>query len=78
MDNHYSITMAIGVLAGVLLIIDILTVVVSVMICLKKRGSTDEQGNNVAYDYPAVDQNNTCFITPMRNEAYAVIKINNK
>ena len=68
-------------LAVILLIINVLTVVVSATICLKKKRSTatlstDEGRNDIVYDYPVVGQNDTSFITPMRNEAYAVTKIN--
>ena len=78
--NNYSITLAIGVLAVILLIIIVLTVVVLVTMCLKNkrsnaRHSTDDGRNDIVYDYPVVGQNNTRFITPMRNEAYAVTKI---
>ena len=72
--NNYSITLAIGAVAVILLIINILTVVVSVTVCLKKKRTETsiDEGGNAVYDYPAVGQNDICFIKSMRNEAYAV------
>ena len=70
-DNNYSITLVIGVLAVILLIINILTVVVSVVICLKKKRSkaifSMDEGGNTVNDYPTVGENDTCFITPKQN-----------
>ena len=70
--KNHSITLAIGTVAVILIIINIFTVFVSVIICLKKKRTearTDEEGS--VYDYPAVGQNDN--ITPVRNEAYAFV-----